>query len=371
MIVIRYASADLPLPWNAGGGGCDGPPVILTFEKGETVVIGLAQAKGRWTLLESAPALPAAPAFGTTPHSPREFLVREVVHTLTRAVTAQRLQAARFLSRFAGDVPPEIPRALSAALGRDDDAWLETGCVFLGIFIPPPDDPAAFTYGETSQPFDQFRKMVTWILWKGDRRDYPNRLIRCLLRHAADFPWNAGMSLVQYRDSTVFIDGVNAAMRRNAAGSLTVAYVSVKAGQQAVLPAALELAGRIVEHAISSPAGELQPAVQLILNYGDAAQFDALVSTLARSKRENENFYRDLWSAAAYDANRRQLALAAVLIDDKRPGFHTLRYCDVAASTVQRFSGQDFGIKQEMSPAARDAAVARAAVWLAAHPRAR
>jgi hypothetical protein len=68
--------------------------------------------------------------------------------------------------------------------------------------------------------------------------------------------------------------------------------------------------------------------------------------------------------------SRRELRVAAVLIDDRRPGFRTLRYCDVAAATVERLSGQAFGIKREMTLEDRDRAVARAAAWLDSHPQA-
>jgi len=185
-------------------------------------------------------------------------------------------------------------------------------------------------------------------------------LIRCLLRNSSEYPWGAAQSLLQYKDSTVFLDGVNAAMRRNAPGSLTVAYFAAKAGKEAVLPDGLALALRMVQRAQQAPLGELQPAAQLILNYGSDAQFEALTAALRRFKTEDENAYRALWGAAAYGVNRREVDLARVLIDDRRPGFITMRYCDVAAFAVQRFAGLDFGKD-------RDARVARAAAWLAAH----
>jgi hypothetical protein len=174
---------------------------------------------------------------------------------------------------------------------------------------------------------------------------------------------------VQYKDSTVLIDGLNQAMRRNATGSITIAYLIVKAGQRAVLPAALDLAERLVNRAGVPRTGELQPAAQLIVTYGEDRHFDALAGALGRFKRENENAYRDLWGAAAFGSNQRGLRLAAILLDDRRPGFVTLRYCDVAAGAVAALSGQNFGISQDMPLADRDRAVARASAWIAAHHR--
>jgi hypothetical protein len=378
-IAIRYVSADPPIPFGAsGGGGSSLPPVVVTFQKGETSWFPLVPwqpASGRWDLAAGDgwrtvfPAAPDASSFAAPPRTARGFALREMANTLTHGTARERSGAVIWLSAFAGDVPPELPRLLRAALGGDDDKWLETGCAFLGLYGAPQDDQAALTYGEASPPFHRVRDMVTWILWKGDRRDYPNRLIRRLLRHSGDYAWGAANALVQYKDSTVLIDGLNRAMRRNAAGSITIAYFIVKAGQQAVAPEALDLAVRLVNRAAVLGTGELPAAAQLIVTDGDDRHFDALAAALGRFKRENENAYRDLWGAAAFGSNRRGLRLAAILLDDRRPGFVTFRYCDVAAGAVAALSGQNFGISRDMPLAGRDRAVARASAWIAAQQR--
>jgi hypothetical protein len=53
------------------------------------------------------------------------------------------------------------------------------------------------------------------------------------------------------------------------------------------------------------------------------------------------------------------------LIDDTLEGFPPIRYCDVAAAVLQRFSGQDFGVVQSMTRSDWDRAVSRARDWLA------
>jgi hypothetical protein len=312
------------------------------------------------------PALAAEPLFAGPPRTGSGFVFRELAHVLARGDARQRSQAAAWLTGFAGDVPAALPRLIRNAFGADDNVWLEGGCAFLGI-LGVPRNNAELVYGEASPPFHGVRQLITWILWKGDRRDYPNRLIRCLLRNSGAYAWGAAVTLVDFKDSTVLIDGLNAAMRRNKPGSMTVAHFILNAGQRAVLPEALELAQRLV-NTMSGHGPELQAAAQLILKEGDGRQFEALAATLARLKQEDENRYRELWGAAAYGQNRRELRLAAILIDDRRFGFGTLRYCDVAAGEVQRISGVSFGIAQQMTPAARDSAVAGAAAWLKAHP---
>lgn len=372
-ISIYYTNPEAPLP--SGGGGGNGPPVILELHNGQTALFPLIREKGQWTVQFDqqwqpvVAVLAAEPGLAGPPRTGSGFVFRELANVLAHAGARQRSGAAAYLGAFAGDVPNELPRLLASAFGRDDNIWLEAGCAFLGVFGVPRNNAELF-YGEASPPFHSVRQLVTWILWKGDRRDYPNRLIRCLLRNSAAYAWGAAVTLADFKDSTVLIDGLNAAMRREKQGSMMVAWFVVRAGQRAVLPEATKLALKLVNR--TAPATtELQPAAQLVVDYGDDGQFKALVSALVRFKQENEDRYRALWGAAGYGQSSRHLRLAAVLIDDRRFGFGRLRYCDVAAGVIQRISGVNFGVAQEMSAQERDVVAARAAAWLEAHPGAR
>jgi len=114
----------------------------------------------------------------------------------------------------------------------------------------------------------------------------------------------------------------------------------------------------------------LQASSWLLRDYGSDQQFDVIPATLRRLKYRNEDAYRKLSGSVGYRESLRELPVASVLIDDRRPGFGRLRYCDVAAAEVEKLSGQAFGIKQEMTLEERDLAVARAAAWLRSHPQA-
>jgi hypothetical protein len=366
-ITIHYTNPEK----SAGGGGTSfGAPVILDLHPGQTFLFPLIRNHGVWTLQSDpsvdrvVPALAAETGFAGPPATGSGFVFRELANVFANSDARGRSEAASYLARFTDDVPDELPRLLALALGSNDDAWLEAGCAFLGV-MGIPRNPE-LVYGEASPPFHDARHLVTWILWKGDRRDYPNRLIRCMLRNEAAYPWGAAVTLIDFKDSTVLIDGLNAAMRHNQPGSMMVACYIVNTGQRAVLPDALELAQKLV----NGPNGaglDLTSAAQLIVEKGDDRQFGSLVALLARLKHEDEKRYQALWSAAGYVQNPRALRLAAVLIDDRRPGFSTLRYCDAAAGVVQMISGVKLGIAQQMSPEERDRATARAAGWLKAH----
>ncbi len=373
-LAIYYNNPEEPLP-GGGGEGSFPPPIILKLQVGQTVLVPLTLKSGRWTLQwdESwnpvVEALAAEPTFADSPGSGRAFVFRELAQLLARGSARQRNRAAEYLTGFAGDVPSELPRLLAAAFGSDDDVWLEAGCAFLGV----PDDlqrnNTDLLHGEASPPFHDVRQLVTWVLKKGDRRDYPNRLIRCLLRNTGAYAWGAARTLIGFRDSGTLIDELNVAMRRNRPGSITVAREVVNAGQRAVLPEGLELAQRLVNRD-DTPFTDLRFAAELLMAYGDDRQFETLAAALARFKRANEKRYGELWSAATDGTNRperRILRLAAIVISDRRPGFGTLRYCDVAAGVVQRVSGANFGVSRQNSLQERDRAIGLAAQWLKAH----
>ena len=366
-ITIHYTN---PEKSPGGGGSSFGAPVILNLHPGQTFLFPLIRNHGVWTLQPDptadrvVPALVAEPGFAGPPATGSGFIFRELAQVLADGDARGRSEAAQYLTGFTGDVPDDLPRLLVLALGSNDDVWLEAGCAFLGVMGIP--RSPELVYGEASPPFHDVRHLVTWILWKGDRRDYPNRLIRCMLRNEAAYPWGAAVTLIDFKNSTVLIDGLNAAMRRNQLGSMMVAHYILNAGQRAVLPDALELAQKLV-NGRNATSLDFMAAAQLIVEKGDDRQFGSLVALLAQFKHEDEKRYRELWSAAGYVQNPRALRLAGVLIDDRRPGFGTLRYCDVAAGVVQMISGVKLGIAQQMSPEERDRAVARAARWLKAH----
>lgn len=105
----------------------------------------------------------------------------------------------------------------------------------------------------------------------------------------------------------------------------------------------------------------------MLRDYGTDEQFTAILVTLRQLKMPDENAYRKLFGAVLGTHSRRELRVAAILIDDRRAGFGRLRYCDVAAATVERIANVRLGFNQEMTPVERDRTVAAASAWLSAH----
>lgn len=177
--------------------------------------------------------------------------------------------------------------------------------------------------------------------------------------------WGSATTLVQFKDPPVLTDRLRDALSRNQKGAVTIAWYLVRNEQRSVLPQALAAAQKLVTNPGPVNMSELQAASGLIRDYGDDAQFGALVATLQRLKTADVEQYRKLFGSAAYSQNKREIELAGVLIDDTRDGFPPMRYRDVAAGVLQRLSGQDFGVVQNMTRSDWDRAMGRARDWLA------
>ena len=176
-ITVQYVNDDPCTGGCGGGGGMNEPPNFVPLHPGEVALFPLRQRKGLWLLggigkiNTVLPAYRAEPAFGSEPRTGRAFLLRELTNALTHGTAAERFHAAAFFLTPSEGIPPELPPLIRAALGRNDDQWLETGCAFLGGLGVPGNVPE-LVYGEASPPFHKhLREMITWILWKGDRRD--------------------------------------------------------------------------------------------------------------------------------------------------------------------------------------------------------
>jgi hypothetical protein len=350
------------------------------FETGQTALFALAQgANGLWHLVADEGENLTVPALVSEPRTPealpngRAFIIAELANTLANGDTAGRYAAAVYLRESLEGWPDGFRETAERAIGTNDDRWLEVACALLAsLGVPHP--AVAELMGKANLPdLGNLRgaaQGASWALVKGANRDYPDRLIRCLLRNMPVYDWGASNELVEFRDSALVVSGMKDSLSRDPAGSIYAAWALVSHGQLGFLPEALDAAAKLVSAPESVLMNRLQASSGLLRDYGSESQFDVIPATLRRLKNENEDAYRNLYGSVSERKSPRELRVASILIDDRRPGFRTLRYCDVAAADVEKLSGQAFGIKQEMTLEERDRAVALAAAWLSRHPQA-
>jgi hypothetical protein len=368
-IIVRYISfGDL-------AGGISGSPIWPMFEKGQRAVFPLAPSKersDRWSLTAdeginiTVPAIDREWRRADAPATPREFIVTELINALANGSPGEQFAASTYM-RESYAYPPEAQGLLDAAIGNDEERWLAVAAsIVSSLGIPRPSVAEIMSGANNKDPVrGPILVLLAHALQKGAKREFPDRLIIKLIDDAPVHAWGSATTLIQFKDSAVLIDRLRDALRRGQKGAVTIAWFLVRNEQRSVLPQALAAAQKLVTNPGPVNMSELQAASGLIRDYGDDAQFSALVVSLRRLKAADVEQYRKLFGAAAYSENKREIELAAVLIDDTREGFPPMRYCDVAAGVLQRLSGQDFGVAQNMARSDWDRAVGRAREWLA------
>lgn len=368
-VIVRYVG------FGDAAGGITGSPIWPMFQKGQRAVFPLSPSKersDRWSLTAdegsniTVPAIEVEWRRGDAPAKPREFIMTELINALANGSAAEQYAASTYL-RGSYDFPPETQRLLGAALGDDEERWLAVAASMVSALGIPRPSVAEIMSGATEKNpiHGPILVLLAHALGKSGKREFPDRLIIKLVDDASAHAWGSATTLVQFKDSPVLIARLRDALSRNHQGAVTIAWTMVRNEQRAVLPQALPAALSLVMNPGPVNMSELQAASGLIRDFGDDTQFGALVATLRRLKATDFEQYRKLFGSAAYSENKREIELAAVLIDDTREGFPPRRFCDVAAGILQRRSGRDFGVVQNMTRPDWDRAVSRAREWLA------
>lgn len=369
-IVVRYVGFGDPVDGTSVG------PVWPILEKGQRALFTLTPFGGRvdrWALFAAEGSHSLVPAIarewrraGAT-DTPREFLLTELINALANGSPSERYWAGSFLHTSLFGFPRETQALLDVAIGEDEERWLGVAAAMACsriVWRPSLTELRAEPAGDVAGR-GPVLGILGHALHKGVARGFPDRLIVKLVEDGAVDPGGTGSALVEFKDSAVLVERLRAALSRNQPGATIIAWELVRSGQRAVLPEALPAALHVVENPGAVYLSELRAASGLILDYGDDAQFGALVGTLRRLKLSDAEPYWQLFVATEHSGNQREIALAAVLIDDTRMARASMRYCDVAAGLLQRLSGKDFGVGEKMTRADWDRAVGRARAWLA------
>jgi hypothetical protein len=352
------------------------PPMWLWLSVGETLVFPIAPSgeTGEWkpTAPEGkglvVPALKSEWERGTPATTGQQFIAIELTNALANGLPGDQYKAAVYV-RDVVRLPEYFRTLLEEAVGTNDDRWLKVAVAFLTAPGIPRPTVSEYLDGSSNRAVLGDVDWTALALLKGARRDYPNRLIRVLVRDATAHYWGSAGVLVEFKNSPVLRQELTSALRERKVGTVYIAWTLARNQQTTFVQDAILFAQNMIENRLLTGA-EAITATMLVRDFGSDTDFNRLLQTLRRFQIEDETQFRTLANyASSSQGNMRELRIAEVLISDKRLAYQpNIRYCDMAVSSVNRLTGKRFvpNWNQYMSASTqeRDQIVKQVAEWL-------
>ncbi len=367
-IHLNYYSSDGPI--------INGHPMYPNLEVGKSYVFPLTAEGNRWKLLVEEGYGLVVPAVETEPEGPpvsskRELIFRELINTLLRGSYADLYRFSTYMQfRQAAELNDEIMSALTAELPPGAPRWLDLSTALLATMGIPRRKLDDLVAGEeTKDPI----RFAPALLAGRTLREVPESqrrdgIIRNMLQFSAIHEWGTAATLVpEFKDDLLLLELLPGYLQRGQKGAVYTACWLVNNGQVALLDTTVEAALRALSDK-NVDYSELNAACRLLLDHGTDQQFKQYLNILRNSQLHDVGRYRQLWQVAWEGKSQRVVRILAILLDDERRAASgdSVRYCDFAGALLQKFSLEKFGFKEwdRMSLPDRDAAVARARVWM-------
>jgi hypothetical protein len=299
-----------------------------------------------------------------------------MANALSLGTPAEAFGAASYLTGQAEDFTSELMPLLDAWIGADQPRWAKVATNLLSAMGVRRRTVSDLMSDElaTREPLrwpqglpDQALSLTQAVLGKLPASAAAAELIiRTLLTDAPVHPGGSAMTLLEYKDSPVLIEGLGDSLNRDVDGSSYIAWTLVRNGQKAFLREALVRALKVADRPKGDPL-DLTSAALLLLDYGSDAQLDELAGLVRKYRKFDPSHFNALWQRSSGTGNAREARVLAVLITDKSLVAGTkVRYCDIAVEYLERATKEHFR-SEGKTLAERDEAVAKAIIWLEAH----
>jgi hypothetical protein len=364
-------------------GRCINPPMLPAYQLGRVYVFALKEHlasdgdlfrliadEGFGIVIEAR----AEPPGGSPPvRDGREFVLREIANALSLGTPVEVFGAAEYLISQSEDFTAELMPLLEARVGTSQPRWAEVATNLLSAMGMHRGTASDLISGRltTREPArgwpDEGLSLTQAVLHKLPASAATDRLIiRTLLNDAPVHPAGSAVTLLEYKDNPVLIEGLRGSLNRGIEGSSYIAWALIRSGQKAFLSEALARALKVADR----PKGDrldLTGAALLLLDYGSDAQLDELARLVRKYRKLDPSYFHVLWQSSSGAGKPREARVLAVLITDKTliPRSR-LRYCDIAVLYLEQATKEHFGAEGE-TLAERDEAVVRAIAWLDAH----
>jgi hypothetical protein len=310
------------------------------------------------------PVLPGMKEADDPPASGRAFVLREIANSLSTGTPHDIAAVSNYLRDQFDNVAPGLLPLLRVAIGNDRERWAEVATGALSAERHP-----AFRSGRThggKAPMRESQRLERAALQQLKASpETDSLLIHTWIANASVNAWGAANSLLEYGDNPVTTETLQKALADDVAGSSYLAWTMVRNGHQAVLPDALARALQVVDRLPAVDYGDVQGAVELLLDFGSDQQLRQLAGVIAKYQLQNREHYQILWRFATDFNNPREGRVVAVVLRDRNPfSGLDMRVCDYAVGLLERAVGQTFATGGK-TLTERDEAVSRAMAWLA------
>ena len=366
---IRYLTYG---PGISGGNGS--PPAV--FEPGQVMIFPLQQNAnplsepsrliGDHGYGLAIPALPGMIEANDPPASGRAFVLGEIANSLANGTSRDVAAVSNYLRDQFDNPAPDLMPLLRVAIGGNRERWAQVATGILSAQGIPHPGVAELMGEKTDSAWRGSLFLARAALQQLKASPETDRLlIHTWIVNAPVNDWGAGNSLLEYGDNPATTETLRKALSDDAAGSSYLAWTLVRRGHQAVLPDALARALQVVDRLPAVDYGDVEGAVELLLDFGSDQQLRQLAGVVAKYQLQNREHYQILWRFATDFNNPREGRVVAVVLRDRDPfSGLDMRVCDYAVGLLERAVGQKFATGGKTLNE-RDEAVSRAMAWLA------
>ena len=362
-----------------GQGGVFSGPLWPQIRKQDVRVFALKRrADGTFRLWfdEGQGAVPPAYGelqLGTPAPDALAFLQREAANALASGDPAVSLAMARYLGNALTHTYGGKPDPL-LGLTRHLPSTHEAAAALLASGSIPRASLAGLLEGRNRKDGARrpLYRLTAWILERlpEDRREPV--LIETLLRRLPVYSWGAVGALREFGDHPALEAPLASAIAERRPCVLLLLEALIRDGRSDLIPDAMAIVRERLEGPIG-PELDWQAGARLLWDHGSAQDFERLFAKVREAQQSDPALYRTLWNSSAYyDAAPRQpmLRFLSLYLADARNDDAGVRYSDIALGALSMLKGDRFGLDEQprlvdIPIAERDAAIQRAAQWLA------
>ena len=356
-------------------GICNGP-LFPELHKGEVFVFPLRRiAAGQtavWELIDEEDhnllvAAASQALGGVETNTSVQFLRAELAGAFAKGRYADMFRGARYFAyQHEARTVGALLRLIERHTGKDERRWLDVATAsYCALPLQRPTVAELLKATPKREP----REALAALAFRHVRRDgLDGRFIANALRHAALHQWGTAIALkLNYPRHPAAMKLLAAALDADTPEALYIASMLVRGSDHPVAASAARAATRALARRPPLGFGHLRAACELIRDYGNDKAFAVLLGHIKTAQRADRKRYRMLWQSCAYSDGDRMLAICRIVLDDRGPFSPNRRFCDIAASEVQRATRVPFGFSLDLSPAQRDEAIQRIRNWLDKH----